>query len=154
MTITQVTIDLRPSCHFGRERNIKKLGEGVIHIFQMQQWNSKVWPCETSLHDLPDFFTFGVEQTEGGDVGAAIFEVVQVDHMKVEASDEVVVVRGHHHFLWEYWHVREKIGQENISLGIHQWLNWIPQSYAKRPMCNIFLFNRWKMELTLRPSPL
>ena len=60
---------------------------------------SELSPIRSSLHDLPDFLAFRVEQAEGGDVGAAVLEVVEVDHVEIEARDEIVVVGRHHHFL-------------------------------------------------------
>ena len=37
-----------------------------------------------------------VDETEGGDVGSPVLEVVQVDQVEIEVGDEVVVVGGHH----------------------------------------------------------
>ena len=37
-----------------------------------------------------------VDETEGGDVGSPVLEVVQVEQVEIQAGDQVVVVGGHH----------------------------------------------------------
>ena len=51
---------------------------------------------DPAANDASNFFTFGIQQPERRDVRAAVLELLQVNHMQVEACDEVVVVGGHH----------------------------------------------------------
>ena len=50
---------------------------------------------EAGRSDLNSGFE-GIHQAEGGDVGPAVLELLQVGQVKVEVGDEVVVVGGHH----------------------------------------------------------
>ena len=49
-----------------------------------------------SLDNLLDILQRGVDEAEGGDVGAAVLEVLEVDQVQVQVGDQVVVVGRHH----------------------------------------------------------
>ena len=49
-----------------------------------------------SLDHLLDALMRGVDESEGGDVGAAVFEVLEVHQVQVQVGDQVVVVGCHH----------------------------------------------------------
>ena len=48
---------------------------------------------------MADLLSLWVEEAECGDIGAAVLEFLEVDHVQIQARHEVVVVRGHHHLL-------------------------------------------------------
>ena len=45
--------------------------------------------------DLEDLVKVRVDQPEGSDVGAAVLEVFQLNQMKIETRDDVVVIGRH-----------------------------------------------------------
>ena len=67
----------------------------VLTANQFELRRSSQGLAEAGRSDLNSGFE-GIHQTEGGDVGPAVLELLQVGQVKVEVGDEVVVVGGHH----------------------------------------------------------
>ena len=55
--------------------------------------------------DLEDLVKVRVDQPEGGDVGAAVLEVFQLNQMKIQARDDVVVIGCHQSNLSKLIHI-------------------------------------------------